>query len=127
MTTGERIEMIHRTLKAAGVDLTRCYLVAIPDIGEHKLWVSRVESFCPKFQTVYSNNGLVQVLFEERGYKVDPIPFFNREKYTATEIRQRILNGEDWKNLVHEATYNYLVNIVGIESRIRMVTKSDKR
>ena len=127
LTTGERIEMMHRTLKAAGINLERCYIIPIPDIGEHKLWVSRVESFCPKFQTVYSNNGLVQLLFEERGYRVEPVPFFNREKYVATEIRQRILRGEEWRNLVHATTYEYLTNVVDIETRMRMVSKSDKQ
>ena len=127
LTAGERIEMIHRTLRAAGVDLARCYIIPIPDIGEHKLWVSRVELFCPSFQTAYSNNGLVQLLLEERGYKVEPIPFFNREVYVATEIRQRMLNGGYWRDLVHEATYDYLVNTVRIESRLRSLTRVDKR
>ena len=125
LTAGERIECIQRTLKASGIGLDRCFIVPVPDIGEHRLWVSRVESFCPSFQTVYSNNGLVKVLFEERGYRVEPVPFFNREKYVATEIRHIIASGGEWKHLVHEAAYEYLIGI-GIERRLRGIMQSDK-
>ncbi|MEM4294555.1 MAG: nicotinamide-nucleotide adenylyltransferase, partial [Candidatus Caldarchaeum sp.] len=73
-TAGERIEVIHRSLKSSGVDLARCFIIPIPDIGEHRLWVSRVVSMCPLFQTIYSNNSLVRVLFEEQGFRVEPVP-----------------------------------------------------
>ncbi|MCS6784746.1 MAG: nicotinamide-nucleotide adenylyltransferase, partial [Candidatus Caldarchaeum sp.] len=72
-TAGERIEIISRTLKQS-VGLDRVFIVPIPDIGEHRLWVSRVISFCPEFQTVYSNNSLVQILFQEAGFRVESVP-----------------------------------------------------
>ncbi len=124
LTAGERIEVIYRTLKASGVDLGRCFITPIPDLGEHMLWVSRVRSFCPSFQTVYSNNPLVARLFSEAGYQIRPVPLFEREKYMATEIRKKIAKGDDWRSLVHPAAYEYLVSI-GLQERIRYILADD--
>ena len=112
LTVGERIEVIHQTLKESGVDLCRVFITPIPDVGEHRLWVSRVESFCPRFQRVYSNNSLVRVLFEEAGYEVMEVPLFNRENYMAREIRRRMLAGEEWESLVHPKVCDFLSSVM---------------
>lgn len=110
-TAGERVEMIYRTLISAGVESERFFLIPIPDIGEHRLWVSRVVSFCPAFQTVYSNNNLVKILFEEAGFRVEPVPYYNRQVYVATEIRAMMASGGDWRSLLHPEAVKYLDSI----------------
>jgi len=120
-TAGERIEMIYRTLTASGMQLDRCFLIPIPDIGEHRLWVSRVVSFCPPFNTVYSNNNLVRILFEEEGYKVEPVPYYNRKIYVATEIRKMMAAGGGWRQLLHPEAVKYLDSIQ-CEKRLSTIT-----
>jgi nicotinamide-nucleotide adenylyltransferase len=121
-TAGERIELIHRTLKGSGIDISRCYIIPVPDIGEHRLWVSRVISFCPVFKRVYSNNGLVKLLFVEAGFEVEPVPFYNRQVYVATEIRKMMATGGGWRTLLHPAAVEYLESIE-CEKRLAIIMR----
>jgi nicotinamide-nucleotide adenylyltransferase len=41
------------------------------------------------------------------------IPFFSREKYSATEVRKRILEGGDWVSLLPVGTIKALNRIDG--------------
>jgi nicotinamide-nucleotide adenylyltransferase len=53
-----------------------------------------------------------------------------REKFEATEIRRRILEGEDWKELVPHEVYEYVREIDGdgrINDLARTDTINDKR
>ena len=123
-TAGERIEMIRRALDAAGVDRRRYMLIPIPDAPAHRVWVSQVESQTPKFDIVYTNQPLTRRLLMEAGYEVHGIELHKRDQYEATEIRQRILAGEDWEVLVPEEVYRYMLEIDG-EGRIRDLAKTD--
>ncbi|MEM1986849.1 MAG: nicotinamide-nucleotide adenylyltransferase [Candidatus Caldarchaeum sp.] len=123
-TAGERIEVIHRSLKSSGVDLARCFIIPIPDVGEHRLWVSRVVSMCPLFQTIYSNNSLVRVLFEEQGFRVEPVPLYDRSRLMGTEIRRLIAQAGDWRSRLHPAAAEYLSRI-GCEKRLSSLLKND--
>ncbi len=123
-TAGERIEMIQRALDAAGVDRRRYMLIPIPDAPAHRVWVSQVESQTPKFDIVYTNQPLTRRLLMEAGYEVRGIRLHKRGQYEATEIRRRILAGEDWRVLVPEEVYRFLKEIDG-EGRIRDLAKTD--
>ncbi|MCS6768962.1 MAG: nicotinamide-nucleotide adenylyltransferase [Candidatus Caldarchaeum sp.] len=123
-TAGERIEIIHRSLKNSGIELGRCFIIPIPDVGEHMLWVSRVISFCPAFQTVYSNNSLVRVLFEEVGFRVEPVPLFDRGRLMGTEIRKLIAQSGDWRSRLHPSAVEYLMSIE-CEKRLATLLKND--
>ncbi|MFB0551407.1 MAG: nicotinamide-nucleotide adenylyltransferase [Nitrososphaeria archaeon] len=116
-TAGERIEIVRRSLLDGGVDLRRCLIVPVPDVGTHSIWVSYVKTFCPKFDVVYSNNNLVRTLFIDAGYEVRPSPLFNREKYSSAEIRRRMREKKDWRSLVSQSAAAYLE---GIDSEIRL-------
>jgi len=116
-TAGERIEIARRSLLDGGVDLRRCLIVPVPDVGTHSIWVSYVKTFCPKFDVVYSNNNLVRTLFMDAGYQVNPSPLFNRELYSSAEIRRRMRAKMDWRSLVSESAAVYLGEI-DAESRL---------
>ena len=124
-TAGERIEMIRRALDAEGIDRGRYMLIPIPDAPAHTVWVSMVESQTPRFDVVYTNQPLTRRLMLEAGYEVRGIELYERERYEATEIRRRILVGEDWRDLVPEEVYRYLMEIDGV-GRIRDLAKSDR-
>jgi len=124
-TAGERIEMIRRALDAEGIDRGRYMLIPIPDAPAHTVWVSMVESQTPRFDVVYTNQPLTRRLMLEAGYEVRGIELYERERYEATEIRRRILMGEDWRDLVPEKVYEYLMEIDGV-GRIRDLARSDR-
>jgi nicotinamide-nucleotide adenylyltransferase len=123
-TAGERIEMIRAALNAEGVPTDRYLIMPIPDAPAHRVWVSAVESQTPRFDVVYSNQSLTRRLLIEAGYDVKRIEMFERGKYEATEIRCRILNGENWSDLVPDDVYRIVQEIDG-ENRIRDIAKSD--
>ena len=123
-TAGERIEMIRAALNAKGVPPDRYLIMPIPDAPAHRVWVSAVESQTPRFDVVYSNQSLTRRLLIEAGYEVRRIEMFERGKYEATEIRRRILDGENWSDLVPQDVYRIVQEIDG-ENRIRDLAKSD--
>jgi nicotinamide-nucleotide adenylyltransferase len=123
-TAGERIEMIRGALSEAKFDEQRYMLIPIADAPSHRTWVSYVESQTPRFEVVYSNQPLTRRLLIEAGYNVKEIPLHKRSKFEATEIRRRILKGEDWSELVPLPVYRLVKEIDG-ENRIRDLSKSD--
>ncbi|MEM2953820.1 MAG: nicotinamide-nucleotide adenylyltransferase [Candidatus Bathyarchaeia archaeon] len=124
-TTGERLVMIRRALEEAGIDCKRIWIVPVPDIHIHMVWVSAVEGYTPRFKTVYSNEPLTRRLFTEAGYEVKSIRYHKRKVYSATEIRKRILKGENWEELVPKSVAEFIKEIGGVE-RLKDLTKSDK-
>jgi len=106
-TVGERIEMIWEQIREDNLT-SKVIIVPIPDIGEHKLWVSVVKQYCPKFDVVFSNSPLTRILFIEEGYEVQNIPYFNREIYDGTKIREKIANDDDWEKYLPNKIAEYI-------------------
>jgi nicotinamide-nucleotide adenylyltransferase len=124
-TVGERLLMIRQALQEAQIPLSKCWLIPVPDLHVHMLWVSQVIGYTPKFQIIYTNEPLTKRLFEEAGFNVKPIPFHKRKIYSATEIRNRMLNGKNWKTLVPRAVARNIEKISGVK-RIQELAKTDK-
>ncbi|MFQ5712069.1 MAG: nicotinamide-nucleotide adenylyltransferase, partial [Candidatus Geothermarchaeales archaeon] len=99
-TTGERIYMIRMALDEAGIDASRYFIVPVPDIHSHKTWTMHIIAYVPPFDVVYSNNVIVSEPFRDLGYSVRPVPMHERELYSATEVRRRMLEGGSWEELV---------------------------
>ncbi|MHA2405128.1 MAG: nicotinamide-nucleotide adenylyltransferase [Candidatus Hermodarchaeia archaeon] len=114
-TTGERIRMIRDTLTDIRTTPCKCHIIAIPDAEMHAIWVSTVITYTPPFDLIYSNEPLTTRLFRESKREVKNIPFFNREIYSATEVRRRMLAGESWKTLVPLPVVKIIEEIHGVE------------
>ena len=109
----ERRRMIENSL--AGIKFE---IFDIPDINNNDLWISHVKKIIPEFDSVYTNAELERHLFKEASCQVRETPFFDRGNYSGTEIRRRILAGEEWKSLVPEGTLKVMEEING-EDRIK--------
>jgi len=120
-TAGERVVMISRSLKDLDID---CYVIPIEDIQRNAVWVSHVRSMTPHFDLAYTNNPLVFRLFEEAGVQVERSPMHQRDVYSGTIIRKRMLSGEGWAHLVPRAVAETIDDIGGIE-RIREIARDD--
>ncbi|MFP4170513.1 MAG: nicotinamide-nucleotide adenylyltransferase [Methanomassiliicoccales archaeon] len=119
-TAGERHLMISNALKDEGME--DFYLVPVVDINRYAVWVAHVVSLVPPFKAIYSNNPLTRRLFSEAGYEVRASPLFNRSIYSGTEIRRRMLDGEEWRSLVPPAVAEVVEEISGQE-RIKELMK----
>jgi len=124
-TAGERLVMVRLALEEADMDSSRVWVVPVPDVHLHMLWVSALEGYTPEFDVVYSNEPLTRRLFTEAGYKVKGIRFFERKVYSSTDVRARMIKGEDWKNLVPKSVATFIMEIDGV-NRLIDLTKSDK-
>lgn len=124
-TAGERFTMLRLGLDEAGVDRKLYSIIPIPDTQIHSLWVAQVIAFTPKFTVAFTNDPLSSQLLVEAGFKVENIPLLEREKYNATNIRIRMLNNENWEELVPSTVAEFIKKINGVE-RIRRLAQTDK-
>jgi len=123
-TTGERITMIRRAMEEEDIKPSQYWIIPVPDIHVHMLWVSQIVGYSPKFEVVYTNEPLTRRLFIEAGFKVEPVAFIKRKAYSATEIRKRMLNGENWEELIPKSVAHFIKEIDGV-GRLRDLTKTD--
>ncbi|MDI6820469.1 MAG: nicotinamide-nucleotide adenylyltransferase [Candidatus Hodarchaeaceae archaeon] len=123
-TAGERMLMLSKALVEAGVKLSRVHIIPIPDVNNHAVWVAHVVSLSPPFSAVYSGNPLVKRLFKETGFEVKTPPMFKRKVYWGAEIRDRMIKGKRWENLVPEAVLEVMREIKAVE-RLKDLSKTD--
>lgn len=123
-TAGERLRMLRASLFELKIEPSKYYLIAVPDAPMHSVWVSQLLSYLPPFDLVYTNEPLTSILFRESNIKVEGIPFFQREAYSATEVRRRILAGENWKELLPKRVIKIIEEIGGVE-RLRELATSN--
>lgn len=124
-TAGERLEMVRSALLDEGIELSRIWIVPVPDVNLHMMWVSALKGYTPRFDVVYTNEPLTRRLFLEDGYEVKPLRFHKRAFFSSTEIRRRMLSGENWENLVPRGVARLVRAIDGV-NRLRDLTKLDR-
>jgi nicotinamide-nucleotide adenylyltransferase len=123
-TAGERVTMIRRALEGEELQLSKVWIIPVPDVHQHMLWVSQIVGYCPKFDVAYANEPLTRRLFMEAGVRVEQVPPIKRDVYLATEIRKRILTGGNWEELVPTSVANFIKAIKG-DMRLRDLNKTD--
>lgn len=104
----ERKKMINKSLEM--VKVSNYEIILIPNINDPPNWVNHVLSIFSDFKVVITNNILTKKLFEEKGFIVKNTQFFKKEKYSGKEIRRRIKEGLEWKDLVPRDVYNIIRN-----------------
>ena len=124
-TAGERLVMIRRALKEGNIDYSRVWVVPVPDVHLHMLWVAALEGYTPKFNVVYSNEPLTRRLFMEAGYKVKSIRFFERKDYNSTLVREKMVQDDSWTSLVPKSVAEFITEIDGV-NRLRDLNRTDK-
>jgi nicotinamide-nucleotide adenylyltransferase len=124
-TAGERNTMIRRALQEAQIDLSKIWVIPVPDVHQHALWVAQIVGYSPKIDVVYANEPLTSRLFKEAGFNVQPMPFVKRDVYAATEIRKHIIAGEKWEDYVPNSVADFIKEVDG-DVRLQDLNKSDK-
>ena len=125
-TSGERIEFLIHALKELGISCDKYLIVPIPDLNNNNQWISYLLSYLPHFTTIYSNNSLVNLLAERNNLiSCKPIPLINRENWSATSIRNKIINNDDsWINDVPNSIKTLILEFNGVK-RIQLLAKND--
>ena len=101
-TAGERIEIIREAIckEIKKETLQKIFLIPVPDIGIHRLWTYNIDLLVPKYSIVFTNDQFTAMLFKERGIQIIHPELIDREILSATEVRYRIANDKNWKELV---------------------------
>ena len=120
-TAGERVLMLTRSLEGLEVPF---YVIPIEDLRRNSLWAAHVQSMTPPFQVVHSANPLVVRLFAEAGIPTHTDAMYERDRHSGTEIRRRMLEGEDWEGLVPAEVVAVISEIDG-GGRLRQIARSD--
>ncbi len=124
-TAGERLVMIRHALVEAKLNSSRLWIVPVPDVHLHMLWVSALEGYTPKFNVVFSNEPLTRRLFMESGYEVKNIEFYDRKVYMSTLIREKMLQGNSWMEFVPKSVADFINEIDGV-NRLRDLATTDR-
>jgi nicotinamide-nucleotide adenylyltransferase len=124
-TSGERLVMLREALKDEGIDLSRVYIIPIPDILMNSVWPYYVQMYVPKFTYGVARNPLVLRLFKDAGIQLLIPPPYDRRKLSSTRIRKLMLLGKDeWRELVPRAVAKFIDEIGGVE-RLKEITGVD--
>jgi nicotinamide-nucleotide adenylyltransferase len=111
-TAGERILMIRNTLNQQKIDPSKYLIIPIPDASGHAVWTAFIDQAVPGYDVVYTNDRLTAQLFKEKEVTVVEAPLLDRPQYSATEVRKRIIEGGDWKELVPSAVAKLVEPII---------------
>ncbi|MGI0025258.1 MAG: nicotinamide-nucleotide adenylyltransferase [Nitrososphaera sp.] len=121
-TAGERIAMIHGALEQAGLEVSKCYLIPIPNDENNARWLANLRSMVPEFDYLYSGNGFVRLLARSQDPKIKIIKpkFKKKREYNGSSIRNLILTGGKWRLLVPPAVAKEIERVGGVE-RMRIL------
>lgn len=111
LSADEREDMIKRVLEKNNIE--NFQIIRIDDIDDDDKYVRHAEKFLPKIDVVYTGNSLVKRLFAEKEYKIKDVEIING--ISSSKIRRRILNNENWQELVPKEVSDFLEEINVIE------------
>ncbi len=123
-TAGERVAMVKAALDSSDVEPSRWMAIPIADTESHALWPAILNASVPPFDVVFTNDGLTTRLLKERGVKVEAVKYLERSRYSATNVRNRILEMKEWEKLVPAPVASMVKDIGGVE-RVRSMIHKD--
>jgi nicotinamide-nucleotide adenylyltransferase len=99
-TAGERILMIWNTLNSEKIEASRYLIIPIPDATGHAVWTAYIDQVVPQYEVVFTSDRLTLQLYKEKNVPTIEPPLMDRPRFSATEVRRRIVEGGKWKELV---------------------------
>jgi nicotinamide-nucleotide adenylyltransferase len=121
-TSGERITMIHESLKNHGLSISKCYVLPVPNSANNYIWFAQMKSMVPKITTIYSGNEFVRLLLPE-DIRVKSPTFVKDKIFNGTRIRNLMARNEKWEGLVPSPVAIFIWEIDGI-SRLKQLKKT---
>jgi nicotinamide-nucleotide adenylyltransferase len=118
-TSGERITMIHESLKNHGLSMSRCYVLPVPNSANNYIWFSQMKSMLPKITTVYSGNEYVRLLLP-KDIRVKSPTFVKNKIFNGTRIRMLLACDGKWENLVPPPVALLIREVEGVSRLMKL-------
>ena len=83
----------------------------IPDVDDHSKWTHLVDEIIPEYDVVFSNDDFTHELYSKRGKSIISVDLKSRSDLSGTNIRNLILNDQNWEEFVPIGTMNVLPEI----------------
>lgn len=96
----KREQMFREILSNEGLEEKVINIVPSPDFESDDEWLEALMKNVGPFDVAISNNDWTIDVLSGAGYPVERVPFFEREKYQATFVRELIKAGEKWEDRV---------------------------
>ncbi len=123
-TAGERLWMVHESLKEFKFDMDKVYVVPFVNDENNYRWLRTLRSVTPPFNIIYSGNEFIKTLLHNQDVLVKLPMFLNKTNYNGTYIRKLILQEKkEWRNLVTKSAAKIILEIDGLK-RIRAINKT---
>ncbi|MCT4592207.1 MAG: nicotinamide-nucleotide adenylyltransferase [Candidatus Gracilibacteria bacterium] len=116
-TASERYVMIEEALEEGGI-IDKCSIIPIANINNNAIWVHYLRSILPDFQKAYSDSYFVKEIFKNSDIKTGDIQ--KRLPISATQVRQKMLDNQEWQKDVHHKVAEYIQSINGAERLINV-------
>ena len=104
--------MIRNTLNSDKIDPSRYLIIPIPDATGHAVWTAYIDQVVPKYEVVFSSDRLTLQLYKEKGVPTIEPPLLDRPRFSATEVRRRIVEEGKWKELVPKSVAKIIDPII---------------
>ncbi|HZA42932.1 MAG TPA: nicotinamide-nucleotide adenylyltransferase [Nitrososphaeraceae archaeon] len=121
-TAGERITMVHESLKQRGLRMSNCYILPVPNSNNNYTWFQSVRSMLPRVTLIYTGNQFVQLLLP-KDVKVRSPTFVKYKSFNGTRIRNLIVRNGNWQNLVPSPVALLIREIDGV-SRLKKLKET---
>ncbi len=109
----KRKQMLGKVLKEEGIEDKVKKIVGIADDPSDDVWLKNTLELTGAIDIYFGNDEWTTGIFEKAGLPVLRIPYFRRDLYEGTLIREIIKNGEDWKDRVP----SYLIPMIQHEEK----------
>ena len=125
-TFEERMKMIQKTLENEKIPNSKFSIIPLPDSNSHSEWINQLNSLFPDYDVLFSNDPLTIELTKNLGKISKQINLLSRWKYSATEVRDRIYNDQNWKELVPDPVIEIINDVDGV-NRIKKYFKQPNK
>ena len=111
-TVKERKEMLKVCLREEKIPSDKVRIISARDYpGENKKWLESIKRKAGKFDVFYAGeNRLTARIFRENYFNIRTIQRIN--DISSTNVRELMREGKDWRRLVPESVYDYLMHLV---------------
>ena len=104
----ERKQMILSSINKTLLRRIKIYL--IPDFDDHAKWIDAINYIVPKYDLVFSNDEITTSICSKTS-NVSTIRLHDRKILSGTNIRNKMISGDKWEELVPAGTKKVLRNI----------------